>query len=287
MTNGGGAARINFVELMHSNKRPLEDTSPEIYNDRNKIMGKDNVNQSGAARSTYEKDCDSIDLDKFRVLMEEHTTKISNQIDSLRTELSNRVGALEEEITKLSTENVLLQDRNKALECRVEILENQKSNYGGRILAIEKESRKLNVIFSAPTSDSVSLNEQRINGMIHAQSGIVLENTRMITTKSGKPKVIAKCRTWADKMVIMQMKKKLQLQGDGGAPLQIYADDDLTPIEREAQFVVRQFARRKREEGHDTRVAYMKAKVDNTWFKLNIDNGKMEQLDDFLHKKAD
>lgn len=92
---------------------------------------------------------------------------------------------------------------------------------------------------------------------------ITINNVR----KLGEKRCLIELKNEQDKKKLMQAKSKLKnLKGET-----IYINDDLTNREREMQKIIRQMAKKERENGKTVKIGYRKLIVNGTEWRWNSD----------------
>lgn len=197
----------------------------------------------------------------MKQMFSNQTIEIRASEERVKESVALKIQELEHRIEAIEEENNRLRSSQSAMEMRV--------------LQLERENRKLNIVASglspAPGQDEKTLLEKAIKDATGCQ--ILLKNCRSFATE-GKNRIVATCATWEEKMTIMANKKKFRNKSNGEP---IYIDSDLPKEDREVQAKLRAIARTKRAEGRDVRVGFRKLKIDGEW--ITYDPTATEILD--------
>ncbi|KAJ3666632.1 hypothetical protein Zmor_002067 [Zophobas morio] len=190
-----------------------------------------------------------------------HTKKISieNDIEELKSMLKTVVQdvkdiktdqkAYQEEIRSIREENAKMREKLLALERKVE--------------RIEKKERKNNIVIKELETDGTNIKE-KAEEFLKNQVGVEvgLESVYQVQTQKSNPLIIAKVNNWQEKMLIMKNKKNLK-----GSKK--FIEDDMTSMERETQWKLRQIARENRAMRKRAKVMYQKIIIDGEGWKWN------------------
>lgn len=124
-----------------------------------------------------------------------------------------------------------------------------------------KEQRKHNVILRELrlTSTSRADQEREVELFVKEKFQLTGEIIRVQLLPTRPPRFRVYFADLATKILVMKSKQE-KLKESG-----VFMDNDLTPLEAEVQFRLRQIAREKKTEGKQVRVAHQKLLIDGTW----------------------
>ena len=157
--------------------------------------------------------------------------------------------AYQEEIRSIREENAKMREKLLALERKVE--------------RIEKKERKNNIVIKELETDGTNIKE-KAEEFLKNQVGVEvgMESVYQVQTQKSNPLIIAKVNNWQEKMLIMKNKKNLK-----GSKK--FIEDDMTSMERETQWKLRQIARENRAMRKTAKVMYQKIIIDGEGWKWN------------------
>lgn len=210
--------------------------------------------------------------------------KIQTDITAIRNEASQRNKDFEE------LKNMLLEDRSKRMkeisEVKSEIggvtqsvetvkvdmekLRAENSNMRTRMVYMEREARKLNIVVSGIDFDSPNDGYEKLQKLIDekAKDEIKITGLRTFRTRTDAKMMVAVCLNQEEKSKLIAMKKSLVMkEGEGTKP--VFINCDLPREDRETQRLLRVLAKQKREKGCDVKLAGNKMKIDGKWFRVN------------------
>lgn len=188
----------------------------------------------------------------IQTMFAKQTEEIRASEERVKDTVALKIQELERKIEDIQEENLELKTRQAAME--------------GRVLMLERESRKFNIVATGLMTEPGQDGAQLLQAMIRDATGsdMTLKNNRTFVA-NGRMKCVATCNSWEEKMLIMSNKKKLKNKGSGEP---IYIDNDMPKEDREAQGKLRAIAREKRAEAKDVRLGFRKMKIDGEWISL-------------------
>ncbi|KAJ3652375.1 hypothetical protein Zmor_018348 [Zophobas morio] len=157
--------------------------------------------------------------------------------------------AYQEEIRSIREENVKMREKLLALERKVE--------------RIEKKERKNNIVIKGLETYGTNIKE-KAEEFLKNQVGVEVgpESVYQVQTQKANPFIIAKVNNWQEKMLIIKNKKNLKGRKE-------FIEDDMTSMERETQWKLRQIARENRAMRKTAKVMYQKIIIDGEDWKWN------------------
>ena len=116
--------------------------------------------------------------------------------------------------------------------------------------------------------------EQQIEVFIKQSLNIEVKVNKAYIIKRNREDIagktaIATIQNWEMKKEVMKKKSELK-KG-------IYIDDDLTVKQREIQMKIRKIAKQEKEKGKETKIGYMKIKIDGKWMKWDEHAQKFQE----------
>lgn len=223
-------------------------SSPEEDNRRKKIASEEKM---GDRNETL--DLDENQFETIKKLLTQQSQAIADSEQRIKDSIASRINELEQRIVDVEDVNKELLEKNRSLE--------------RRLVQVERDSRRLNIVVSGLDDESPEKNYKELQRIIDTATGnnlVQVSGIWTLKTKASGPKIIATCKNLDEKRLIMQAKKQFVWKKDGKST-QIFVDDDLPPADRRIQSRLRAIAREKRGEGKDVRVALGRLKIDGHW----------------------
>lgn len=196
----------------------------------------------------------SLPLETIKKLLTQQSQAIADSEQRIKDSIASRINELEQRIVDVEDVNKELLEKNRSLE--------------RRLVQVERDSRRLNIVVSGLDDESPEKNYKELQRIIDTATGnnlVQVSGMWTLKTKASGPKIIATCKNIDEKRLIMQAKKQFVWKKDGKST-QIFVDDDLPPADRRIQSRLRAIAREKRGEGKDVRVALGRLKIDGHWW---------------------
>lgn len=266
-----------------SYKRPLDSESPTSSQRSKMSMKRTPQKADDPGNSNWNRRTGDDSLKAIQEMLTAQTEvirrEIHHSIESLRVTVDSKFKELEEKIDEMDSCNKELQEKNAELEKRItkmELNNNIPSGMSQRLLYLERSARKLNIVATGIACEDPSDGFSKLNNAIGVatEGKVQVEGIRILQQRSGKPKIIASCKSLPDKRLLMQNKKRLATIDDKKTP--IFVDDDLPPEDRSAQARLREIAREKKSNGHEVRVAFRRLKIDGEWHFFNESSNQLE-----------
>lgn len=205
---------------------------------------------------------DPVTFQQMKEMFDTQAKRIEDSENRIRSDVRVMVDDMQERIRAVQEENEYLKAENVGIKAR--------------LLQVERETRKTNLVASG--IDFVSPREgfDKLGKVIENAVGKKLRITgiRTFATSNGR-KLVAACESVADKQLIMA-NKKLMKTTTGDSPKPVYIDDDLPKEDREQYGRARELARKMREEGKNVRSTRNRLKIDEKWFYLNPRTNQLE-----------
>lgn len=231
------------------------ESSPEEDNRRKKIANQEKIRDK---EETLNMNGSQFEI--IKTLFDQQKQVIEESEKRIKESFATRLQELELKIVAVEQVNKDLLEKNNLME--------------RRLLQLERDSRRHNIVVSGLDSESQEENYKELQQIIKTATGnseLQVSGMWTLNTKSKGKKIIATCRNLDDKRIIMQAKKQFIRKKDNKAT-QIYVDDDLPLADRITQGKIRAIAKEKRLQGMDVRVAFGKLKIDGQWHLYDVES---------------
>lgn len=231
------------------------ESSPEEDNRRKKI-----ANQGKIRDKEETLNMNGSQFEIIKTLFDQQKQVIEESEKRIKESFATRLQELELKIVAVEQVNNDLLEKNNSME--------------RRLLQLERDSRRHNIVVSGLDSESQEENYKELQQIIKTATGnseLQVSGMWTLNTKSNGKKIIATCRNLDEKRIIMQAKKQFIRKKDNKAT-QIYVDDDLPLADRITQGKIRAIAKEKRLQGMDVRVAFGKLKIDGQWHLYDVES---------------
>lgn len=231
------------------------ESSPEEDNRRKKI-----ANQGKIRDKEETLNLNGSQFEIIKTLFDQQKQVIEESEKRIKESFATRLQELKLKIVAVEQVNKDLLEKNNSME--------------RRLLQLERDSRRHNIVVSGLDSESQEENYKELQQIIKTATGnseLQVSEMWTLNTKSNGKKIIATCRNLDDKRIIMQAKKQFIRKKDNMAT-QIYVDDDLPLADRITQGKIRAIAKEKRLQGMDVRVAFGKLKIDGQWHLFDVES---------------
>lgn len=210
---------------------------------------------------------------------DEQMEKLAKNIQDLNEQFKKMIERSdkrsEERWTELMTEIKLMREKHESE--RVE-WQKEKEELNERIKRLEydkerkeREEKRRNIVIKGASFENDNLIDN-IREFIKEKVKVEAKVNKAfnIRTRDNKKITIAQLESIEKKKEVMINKKNI---GDE----RVFIDDDLTWKEREIQSKIREIAKKKRQEGREVKVSYMKMIVDGKWLKWNENKNGFEE----------
>lgn len=187
-------------------------------------------------------------LEAIQKMIGNQTQEINTSIASIKATVDAKFRELGQKMSEMESDNLELKRKNESLEARM--------------LFLEREGRRNNVIISGMKTESVTEGREVFEALVEKSSGakIQLSNYRIIKSAESS-RIVATCSNWEDKMVVMASKKNFKNVDQ----TPIYVDNDLSKADREVQGKLRACAKECRLRGLAVQVGFRKLRVNGVW----------------------
>lgn len=193
---------------------------------------------------------------------EKRTTQtVAAKISSLEDKLAAKILVLEQKVEKLSTENKGLRDNNTILT--------------NRLNQIDRDRRRNNIVITGTKVNTANEATQEVQ-RIAVQCAVeipAINNIRLIKTAK-RPKILITCTSFETKLKILKQRK--EIKAESGEP--IYLDDDLTPEDSRAQYLLRQEAMKLRKENKTVQIRGNRMMVDDEWWGVDVNSDTIYKM---------
>lgn len=210
---------------------------------------------------------------------EEAIEKLTKSVQDLKLEFKNIMKESEkrreESWNELMTEIKLMREKH---EVERKEWQKEKEELNERIERLEfdrekkeREEKRQNIVIKGANFENdnlVNSVKEFIKEKVKVEAKI--KKAFNIRTKENKKVTVVQLESIEKKKEVMKNKKNI-------GPMKVFIDDDLTWKEREIQSKIREMAKKKRQEGREVRVSYMKLMVDGKWIKWNEYKNKFEE----------
>lgn len=224
------------------------ESPPEEDNRRKKIASEGKM---GDRNETL--DLEENQFETIKRLLNQQSQAIADSEQRIKETIGNRINELEKRIVDVEDVNKELLEKNRSLE--------------RRLVQVERDSRRLNIVVSGLDDESPEENYRELQRIINTATGnthVQVSGMWTLKTKASGSKIIATCKNMDEKRLIMQAKKQF-VKKKNGKSTQIFVDDDLPLADRRIQSRLRAIARERKGEGKDVRVALGRLKIDGHW----------------------
>lgn len=251
-------ASLNNTEDQSKRKREIEENLNLEYQDKTVFKRSNLVKRS--PHKSRERDT-KIEMEEILKRLEVLNI-IQEDLKEIRLTNQRAMKNYEELKEEMLKTRTFIEEENRELKSRVELLENKIKEIEKTEEYKEKKEKKKNIIISGKDLKKKSHSVENIAREVISKMCSKLpdiEEIRSIPTKHEESTVIlVKFKNFQDKLELMKNKPKLKGED-------IYVNDDLTKKEADIQKRLRDLARTESVKGNRTQVGYQKIKINGIW----------------------